>query len=216
MVPSAAWASGDHAGGHAMVSAEEKRLFQQKLETIQNTTRTRIDDFKTSIAAKQAQLQAMVEARRQSVQNEITKIKNEQKRTIVEGIYTKINDFNRHRTDHLAEVITQLESVLQKIKQRTEKASAHKLDVASVRTAITEAERALDAAHQAVAMQAEKVYVITISAEKNMKTEIGTLQQTVHGDVKALYETVKRARASVQNAAMTLGQIPGVDDTEIE
>lgn len=185
--------------------AELKNLMNQNRIEFQNQIQERRELLKQQIAEYKNQL-------RERLQN----IQNENKRKIVENIYERINGLNEIITNHYLNVLNHLEDILERIASRAAKAETNGLDTTKVKEAITKAQEKIDKAREEVKKQAEKIYEPpTITTEQNLKLEVGQLRQQLHTDLKAVEKVVKEARTAVKEAAITLAQIPKVDQINI-
>ncbi len=111
----------------------------------------------------------------------LLKIKDEKKRLIVEKLDSRFNEVNVKRTAKMTKHLDRMSSILDKVTG----------DVTSARTAI-------QTARDAVVAQTEKIYVITINTEANLKTDVGKVRSQLEADLKAVNELVVAARKAVQ------------------
>ena len=105
---------------------------------------------------------------------------------------------------------------MEKIGPRTDRAEDRGVDVAAVRAAIEAANTAIAASRSAIEVQAAKTYVIEITGEETLKMNVGKARQALHADLAAVRETVKAAHGAVKKTAVTLAQIPRIDEIEQE
>ncbi|KKR89118.1 MAG: hypothetical protein UU85_C0003G0035 [Candidatus Wolfebacteria bacterium GW2011_GWA2_42_10] len=189
--------------------------FKEKRLEAKNLIEQKREEFKNTIEEKRAQLQSQIQKNREDLKNRLIKIKDERKKQTVERINNQINELNERRLDHFSDVLEKLEKVLDRIGSRADKAEAHGLDISAVRTAITEANNVIAASRAAIAAQAGKTYTIIISTEAALRTDVGKTRQVLHDDLTKVQETVKAAREAVKKAAVTLAQIPRVDELEV-
>jgi len=129
----------------------------------------------------------------------------------------KISELNAKYTDHLTTVTNNIEVVLQGIISRTEKAAVDGKDVSAVRGAITKAEEDIAAARSQIVRQAATTYAIDADlTEENLRAEISSVRDAFRNDLQAVRDSVLAARGSVSEAAVSLGQIQGINNLEIE
>lgn len=193
-----------------------KKEFEEKRAEIKNTMEQRRTEFQKNIEAKRVELKTRIEAKRQELKTRLLKIEDERKREVVEKIDTQLDELNKRLLDHYSDVFGKIENILDNIDTRTTKAETNGRDVSAVRTAIAAAESAISASRTAIQAQAGKIYKITISTENALKADVGKTRQTLHNDLVKVRETVKAAREAVRKAAVTLAQIPRVDELEVE
>ena len=159
--------------------------------------------------------QTQIEERRAELQTRLQSIRDERKKQAVERIHTAVNALNERMTGHFINVLDQIDKVLDRVESRTDKAEANGLDVSTVRPEITNAENAIAAARAAVEAQAGKVYEVQITgSETTLRADVGKTRQELHEDLTGVRDLVKAAREAVRNAAVTLAQIPRVNDNE--
>jgi len=185
------------------------------------------EELKKMIEENQAKLRNQIQQKREEIKKKIENLKNqlrarmkgkisEKKQAIVERIYERINALNEIMTDHYLSVLNQLEKVLERIESRAEKVKLNGIDVTKVEEAIQKARQAIEKAREAVKTQAQKVYQPPqITTEANLKLDVGKLRKQLHDDLKAVEKLVKDARDAVRQAAVTLAQIPRVDEFEV-
>jgi len=192
-----------------------KEEFEAKRAEIKNLMEQKQIELRNEIQAKRENLQSQIEAKRTELRNRLAKIKDENKKQIVERIYNQVNELNKRITDHFLNVLERLEKVLERISSRAAKAEANGRDVSAVKTAITEATNAINTAKTAVKNQAAKVYSVSVNTESTLKRDIGKTRQTLHNDLKNVFALVRAAQEAVRKAATTLAQIPAVDELEM-
>jgi len=115
----------------------------------------------------------------------------------------------------MLKAVDQIESVLSRILSRSEKAIANNENVSSVTTASEVAKTAIAAARTAIQEQTAKVYSVEATTEEALKTDLGRVRDMLRSDLEAVKSKVKAARDAVQSAAVSLAQIPKVDELEV-
>ncbi|MEK7574449.1 MAG: hypothetical protein AAB514_02900 [Patescibacteria group bacterium] len=193
-----------------------KKEFEAKRIEAKNLLETRKEEFKNKVEAKREEVKSKIETRKVELKERLVKIKDERKKQVVERVYNQVNELNKRRLDHFSAVLEKLEKVLERISGRAAKAEANGVDIAAVKTAITEATSAISASRTAITNQAGKVYALVIDAENTLKIDVGKIRQALHDDLAGVQETVKTAREAVRKAATILAQIPKVNELEIE
>lgn len=214
------------------VRDEVRQLRQNFLEDadLRNATRQEIEkrkeDFRVLAEQKREEFRVRVEEARERVKQEIERkreefkqrlqqILDEQKQKIAERIDRQLNELNQRLLNHFSEVLEKLEKVLINIISRTDKAEANGWDVSAVRTMITAAEEAIDAARTAIEEQAARNYTPEITGEEDrLRVEVGQARQALHSDIVAVRNLVRSAYEAVRRVATTLAQIPRVDELE--
>jgi hypothetical protein len=172
----------------------------------------------TSSAAAQMRQdrQSQIEARRTELQAKLQSIRDERKKQAVDRIYTNVNALNERMTNHFTNVLNQIDEMLNRVNSRASKGETNGLNVSAAKTEITNAQNALALARDAVKTQAEKVYAVQITGnETTLRSDVGKTRAAFHHDLVAVRDVVKAARDAVRKAAVTLAQIPRVDEVEV-
>jgi len=192
-----------------------RQEFEQKRAEALQLLQERRDVFKQQLEQIRSSVKNRVEQYRQELKNRLKQIKDERKRQIVERVYNNINELNKRLTDHFTNVVDKLDQILEKITSRTDKAAANSRDVSGVRTKINNAKNALASARTTIKIQADRVYTLNISTESALKLDVGQARQTFHADIVKVRQVVKAARDAIHEAAVTLAQIPKIDELEL-
>lgn len=145
---------------------------------------------KTAVAQIKEDTRAMVQAKKDEFKARIQTIKDQKKKAIVERIDAKLSEVNKKHTDRFSEVLTKLQTHLDKISE-TAKDKKVLADVAIAQTAI-------DGAKTAVANQAAKTYTIQITEETALRLNVGTTTSQLRQDLMATYKLVVDAKKAVQ------------------
>jgi gas vesicle protein len=219
--------------GNVLVSPKSKNLAsfstttaKQRLEAAE----VRAKEAVQNLEKIRTQVQGEVKQVRAKVQEKIGEILNNQKQKSAEQIVSQLEHLNEVWTDHFADVLNHLDTVLQKIKTRADKAAANSLDVSGVNTAITTAETAISKARTAIETQAKKAYTVDLTAVQkdiattttaigqnklvtNLRAQFKTLRDQLMKDLFGLRDgLVKEARTTVQNAFQALSKVPDVNE----
>lgn len=194
------------------IRTEAKQEIQGIRQTMQEQVKSASEDFQKTMEAKRAELKAAIKTHRDALKAKLQKIKDKGKKAAVERIDQNLTDLNSRMTAHFENVLNQIDKVLDKVISRTDKAQTKSLDVAVVRTAITNAQNAITVARTAVTTQVSKIYSMNITNDKTLKNDVGVARQALHDDLKKVSDAVKAARDTVRQAAVSLAQIQGVDE----
>lgn len=189
---------------------------KQEIQGIRQATQEQIkgarEDFRKTIETKRTERQAAMQAHRDTLKAKLQAIKDERKKTAVERIDKNLADLNSRMTTHYANVLDQIDDVLNRVVSRTDTAQANGKDATMARTAIMNAQSVITAARTAVVAQVNKVYSMNITGDTTLKSDVGAARQALHDDLKKVNDTVKAARDAVRQAAMSLAQIKGIDE----
>lgn len=155
----------------------------------QETTAKRIElrtQIKEAVNAKREAVKETVATRREEFKAKLQTIKDARKKALVEKIDTKLANMNVKHTDRFTQVLSNLQTLLDKITQ------ASGVDG-------TTAQAAIDAAKVAVENQAAKTYTITISTETALRSDVGAVTSQLRQDLTATHKTVIDAKQAVQD-----------------
>lgn len=195
-------------------SAKEK--FQQNRERAKEMAEQSREEFKQMMELQREEVKNKIETKREELKTQLKKIKDGKKKTKVEDIDKQLDALNTRLTTHFGDVLDQIQGVLDHIISRTDKAEANGKSVTAVREAIVNAKTSIELARQSVSTQAGKTYSFTISAEENLKSDVGKARKSLHNDLSIVKTAVKTAHQTVKTAATTLAQIPKVNDDEVD
>lgn len=185
-----------------------------KREEVKASMEAKREEMKTNMEAKRAEMKAGMEERKTALKEQLTKVKDEKKKQTVLDINTRLEELNTKTLDHFSESLDKLGEVSERITSRADKAEGRGLNVATVRTAIADALKAIEASRLAIQAQAGKTYTITVTTESNLRADVEKTRKALHDDLAKVRETVKAAHDAVRRAAVTLAQIPRVDEVE--
>ena len=221
--PSSGRAIGQQTGSSSVGAVIRQQLapaviqeLQAKRTEIRERLHVTTEAFREAVAGKREELRSVLEEKKQEIRERLQSVRDEQKQEIVERVYDRVNELNGRLTEQYVETLNRLDAMLGSVTTRADKAEVAGLDVASVRTALTEAGDALARARAAVAEQAGKSYAFTVAAEDTLRSDVGAARNHLHTDLSAVREEVKAVHEAIRKAAVTLAQLPGVDDIEVE
>lgn len=199
------------------VRTEAREMIQAKAEEVRQEITANREEFREQLEKGREEAKAAIEENRAALQEKIRSLNDERKKTAVTDFSEKISELNAKYTDHLTTVTNNIEVVLQGIISRTEKAAVDGKDVSAVRGAITKAEEDIAAARSQIVRQAATTYAIDADlTEENLRAEISSVRDAFRNDLQAVRDSVLAARGSVSEAAVSLGQIQGINNLEIE
>lgn len=158
------------------------RLKQQRQE-LQAQKKAAISQIKEAVNAKREAAKEAVKTKREEFKTKLKTIRDEKKKVLVERIDTKLANANAKHTDRFAQVLSNLQAILDKISEDVDK---------------TEAQAAIDAAKLAVENQAAKTYTITISTETALRSDVGAAVSQLRLDLSATHKLVVDAKQAVQ------------------
>lgn len=139
---------------------------------------TRIEDIRTRIASREAELKTR-----------LNKFKDKKKAEIAERINKNLNNINQNRTDEMSKHLDIMSGILDRLEARAGKT-----------TEITESRAMIASASSAVKGQAQKDYTVTVTTEKNIKTDLGKIMTQLQQDLRVVRKQVIDAKQSVAYA----------------
>ncbi len=197
---------------------------KERAEKIKEEVKQRAQKAQERIKEARKNAEEKAKDMREKAKQRISEIKDKKKQEMAQKIASQFERINKIWTDHFAKVLDRLDAVLQKIKSRTQKAGENGKDVSVVNTAIANAEAKITQARSAVALQAQKTYVLNVSTAAeatptnqdtlviSLREQFKTLKEQLHKDLTALRDgAMKSAREAVKSAFEALSKIPGVD-----
>ncbi len=195
-------------------AVQELRAKQQELR--ENFEERRIE-FREALEEKKTELRERLEQKKIEIRERVQAfIADEQKQVIVERVYDQVNALNERLTGHYTEILDKLDAVLSGVLSRAGKAEAVGRDLSAVRSAVAEAQNMLVAARALVAEQAQKSYSFEISSEETLRSDVGEARNLLREDLESVKEKIREVHSAIREAAVSLAQVPNVDDIEIE
>lgn len=176
-------------------------LIQEKREMIiknRQETRTILKDKREELKDKKVEFREKLQI-----------IRDEKKRSMVEGIDEKISRMNSTHTARFSTVLEKLEMVLNKITEKAQIAKSKGVDSSMVDSAIVAAKTAIDAAKATVTAQGLKTYSIEVVSETALKRNVGSVVSMFRKDLKDVHKAVVDAKQAVQKAEMELAKVRG-------
>ena len=147
------------------------------------------------------QVQTRVEETREQMREEfrqnLQRITDERKQTVVENIYERIAAQNEKWVNHWNNVLTRLTSILDKAESRVESSASTEADLSSFNLAMDNAREAIRVAQAAVDEQAGKTYQIEITDETTLGQVVRSTIADFRNDLRATMGSVQEAKEAV-------------------
>lgn len=157
-------------------------------------------EVKESIEENREEAKAKFETRRTAFQAKLATIKDTKKRLAADRINTNLSKINEKRTDKMVEALTRLNEYLTKLENKTASYNED-LNTASADAALVLAQGALTKAETAIATQAGKEYIATITDEATLGKTVSATFKSLQTDLQATYKTIADAKAALVKAA---------------
>jgi len=155
-----------------------------------------------------------VQEARDEFKARLSEIRDARKQLVLKNIADRLDQINERWTTHFSKVLSRLTEILTKIGTRTDKVEESGRDVSSVRLAIGVAEDAISTAQDTVDAQAENSYIIEITDEDGLKSDVKVVRDQLHSDLTSTRNAVKDARGAVHDAFQALKDAKITGDTE--
>lgn len=152
--------------------------------------------FIESMKARIEQAKGERETRLETLKAKIASFKNEKKKEKVENIQGRITAFVAKRIEAMTLHITKMNDlVVLNQTQATQKGTGK--DTTAFDAAALSALAAINAAKDAILTLSNKQYVVTVTSETSVKSDVQTVKNAIETDMKAANELLKKARRSV-------------------
>ena len=167
------------------------------------------EDLREEIKMKKEEMQEKVKAEREAFKMKLSTIRDERKKTIVEGLDVKMSKHNKTRTDHFVNVLEKLTEILDRTQEKVTTMKAEGKNTAAVETAINAARAAIAEAQTIVSAQAAKEYIISVTEEEQLKTNTQQTIQTMQTDLKTTRESLTKAKEAVHTVFKEIAKVNG-------
>lgn len=197
------------------LAPEVLKEFQAKQGAIRAELKTRQEEFRKTFEAKREEAKQQLETRREEFKKSIETVRDERKKQVAERIFSDVNSLNAKAVENLKKATDQIEEVLNRVFSRAEKAAANGNDIIGVTAAGESAKTAIREARAAIETQVSKTYSVAVSSEEILRANLKQIRDQLHFNLEAVKNKVKAARDAVRVTAVTLAQIPKVDELEV-
>lgn len=194
------------------IRQESKERIQAMVETAKQARSEFVNEVKT---IRQETLRKAEEVKAQFREG-LNKIKNEAKKNSTEKIINSINELNIRLTKQLSDKINQIENVIVGIESRIIKGEEKGLDLVKVKDLLTKSKGEISKSKDAILLQSQKIYTVTITDESTLKTKTQETRNLFKSEIKIARDSVVKAHEAVRDAAILLGEISDIDDEEAE
>ncbi|HUQ85403.1 MAG TPA: hypothetical protein VM077_03710 [Candidatus Limnocylindrales bacterium] len=192
-----------------------KEKFVQRMEDKKFVTTEHKENGEELKSLQQDKLKALHEefnAKHDEFKKKILDLKDQHKKIIVDRVDSRLVTINQNWVQRMNASILRLERLLDKFSGRAERLKAEGKNTTEVETAIVAAERAIQTAKDAVAVQGAKEYVADLSNEENLKSTVGDAISELRKDLKIAHDIVKVAKQKVIDVARALAKINKTSD----
>ncbi len=155
----------------------------------------------------------VLRAKIQEFKSQISLIRDERKKMIVEKIDNDILASNSKLTDKMSQALAKMSIILDKLKIKSTALKTEGKDTSALDAAITAAQTAIDNAKTSVAAQSQKQYSATITDDITLKNVIGQMVSGFRLDIMTVHKQVSDAKASVAAAIAQAAKLMGSPTT---
>lgn len=166
--------------------------------------RQAMTERKDAIQAAKEQFKASLQEQRTAFKQKLAQIKDQRKKATVEQIDTHIQNINIRSTTMMSNSLTRLSTILDRA--ATKASTLNPTGTQDANPPVNEARTKIAIAQEAVASQAAKQYVISITDETNLGQAVRTTLNLLRTDLKATHTLVVDAKMTVVNAIRTLAK----------
>lgn len=157
--------------------------------------KTQMNIQETTMASRGGQM-----SKRAEFKEKLQEMSDANKQARVEKIDTRIASVNAAQTAKWMETLTKMEALLAKFTAQEASLKASGKNTTALASAIASAQTAVTTAKTAVNAQASKEYVINITSETALKTNVGSTVSLFKTDTRTTRQTVIAARTALVKA----------------
>lgn len=179
----------------------------QRNQGLQRNNQQIRQNFIQSIQAKRVEAIKMAVEKRRVFKAQLSALKDQRKKTVVENIDNKISFFNQNHVEKMVNALDSLQQILDKISSQSSQLKAKSINTATLDTSVANAQNAIASAKTQVLNQASKEYVATISGETKLKAEVGVTVSQFRLDLQTANKSIIEAKQAVHNAASELAKL---------
>ncbi|MBI2018736.1 hypothetical protein HYS96_03470 [Candidatus Daviesbacteria bacterium] len=162
---------------------------ETRVETRKANVQERLTALKERIATKEAALKARLQ-----------NFKDQKKAQIAERVNVNLANINEKVTGAMNIHLGVMSGILDKLEARVNAGTKDIKDPAAVRSAIADARGAISSANEAVALQADKDYVLEATSEATVRKDMQGVKEKLRTDLGQLRKLVIDAKQKVANA----------------
>jgi hypothetical protein len=161
-----------------------------------------INQKHAAITKIQDNMAAMIQAKRTEFNTKLQTIKDQNKKSLVERINSRLAEINKNQTDRYNVILGELQSFLDKI-------STSATPTASLAN-IANAQNMINIAKSAVSAQAGKAYIMTITDDTTLRQNAAAIVSQFRQDITSVYKLVVDAKQAVQSLKPGVKIVPPI------
>lgn len=182
---------------------------KDKHDTFREELRSKQEKFRLEFEVHKASAEARLQTKKEEFELKLAQFKDETKKTIIENIQQRLEEYNTKLTDRATENLAKISHLLDKVIEKAKSEKENGKDTTALDAAIASAQAAITSAQDAIADQASKSYVVPVSTEENAKTDTQSITKTLTSDAKVMHTAIVTARKSVSTAIRELAKVRG-------
>ncbi|QQS38713.1 hypothetical protein IPM62_05000 [Candidatus Woesebacteria bacterium] len=180
----------------AKLRTEAKVKRQEELEKL----KLEREENKLRLQAAREAVKESNKTKREEFKNKLQEIKVERKKLTLEIIADKLDKINDRWVNHWTLVLDRLDQLASKMSSRADRLEEEGKDVNAVRVAVSDAHSKILAARKAIETQAANEYVIELSDEAEIKTNVQIVTDKLRQDLEKVKMAVVEAREACRIA----------------
>lgn len=177
---------------NAPVQTRQNLLIEKEATLRENVQQKRMDALSTG------------QARREQFKEKLSVIRDAQKLAVVQRLDNNFVAINNASTDRWISALEQLSSMVDRASSEAADLEASGVNTAVLDQAIVRAQTAITTAQTAVINQAGKSYIMTITTEAALRTNVGSTVTQFRNDLRNTYSIVANAKQSVVQVVRAL------------
>lgn len=166
--------------------------------------------FTGFVQAKRMEALENSRQKRKEFTRQLSLVKDQKKKDLVVKIDNKVSILNQGYVEKFAVSLDSLQQILGKISSKEAELKNRGIDTNSLRVCLLSSQKTIDSAKIYALSQAAREYVATISAERNLKENIGVTVNQFSRDIKSVYEKVQTAKNTVYACVQELAKLSRV------
>jgi hypothetical protein len=169
--------------GSAQTTIDPATKLKQQMQMVQGQKKTAVEQAKND-------LETLAQMKRAELKARISTIKDVTKKALMERIDARITEVNKNQTTKFIDVLNKLQTFV-------DRANGTASDAAKL-TDIATAQTLINSARTAVAAQAEKSYIMTVTDDATLKVNARITVGQFRHDLIAVHKLVMDAKQAVQ------------------
>jgi hypothetical protein len=168
-------------------------------------------DFRANVKEERQEFRASVSAeilaKREEFKLKLKTIKDTRKQLTLERVASRSAEINKKRTDQMMNVLDRLTELLSRLEEKINQGNLG--NQGNLSSLIVLARTAIQNAKDAVGVQSQKEYVISITTESALRQTVGQMMSQLEQDLRATREKVIAARKATMDVFAEFMKLKG-------